>query len=50
MNINSGYVTYVDGEGSDGMFPAFAIAKNANLRSPFRIVVPEKLSKLFYTQ
>lgn len=44
MNINNGGVTFVDGEGSDGMFPQ--ISKSAYLRSPSRLVVPEKLSKL----
>lgn len=37
--FNSG-VTYV--EGTDG-FPAFSIANFANLRSPSRLVVPEKI-------
>lgn len=35
-------VTYV--EGTDG-FPAFSIANFANLRSPSRLVVPDKLGK-----
>lgn len=40
-------VTYV--EGTEGL-PAFTIAKFANLRSPSRLVVPEKLGKNVYNK
>jgi hypothetical protein len=40
-NINNGAVTYV--EGTDG-FPAFSIASSANLKSPSRLVVPNKFA------
>lgn len=35
-------VNYV--EGTDG-FPAFSIASSANLRSPYKLIVPEKLGE-----
>lgn len=41
-NINNGAVTYIDG--SDG-FPIISISNFANLRSPYRIVMPEKLEE-----
>lgn len=42
-NINNGAVSYV--EGTDG-FPAFSIQNTANLKSPYRLVVPDKLGEV----
>lgn len=41
-NINTGAVSYIDGP--EGL-PAFSIKHSANLRSPSRLVVPDKLGK-----